>query len=277
MKNNIKTIQKKIFTINKIYKITKVMKLIAAINLKKALHQLSDSGNCQELVLDIFSKLNFLVLNNEVVQNVKSSQIKTKKTKLWIIFGSDLGLCGSFNTKIFKIIKKNISQDDALILIGKKMTNYFSNFAFSILQKYLNLNFNNENISSLVAFLIKNSKNFSKISVIYTKYSKSLSINVLIKQLLPIETDQLLNKSKILSTFIIENNPQFVYQNTLFLYLKNLLLIWDSRASEEKTRQLAMENASDNSEDIIKDLKLKYNQFRQEKITKEILLVSQEE
>lgn len=38
-----------------------------------------------------------------------------------------------------------------------------------------------------------------------------------------------------------------------------------------------MENASDNSEDIIKDLKLKYNQFRQEKITKEILLVSQEE
>ena len=277
MKESINTIEKKISSVHKISKITKAMKIIATMRFQTALKQVKDSQNFLSVIDQIFPKLQCLLEYEEL--NLPQSQAKDSAHKLWLVFASDLGLCGAYNHNLFQKIRLHWKKNDLLVVVGKKAINFFHYLDLKIIKEYDTTNFIHHSLDEMVKWLRDNFQVlFNEIVVVYTAFVSSMVQNVLFQQLLPITTTAITKPKGVIADFLIEPSASTVYQHTLCLYLKSLLLVyyWNAKASEEKIRQIAMESASDNAQDMTNDLKLKYNQLRQEKITKEIILVSQD-
>ncbi len=97
------------------------------------------------------------------------------------------------------------------------------------------------------------------------------------KILLPVKISDTVDRGVIEAKFVVEPDLDVAYQSSLEFYLEFFIkqLFLESRVSEEVSRRLAMENANENAREMVADLKLKYNQMRQEKITREILTILQ--
>lgn len=277
MKQSIKTIEQKITSVHKISKITKAMKLIATIRFQAAFKQIVNTDTFLNVISQTFSQLKCL-LDYEQLNQSPTLTTKTEN-KLWLVFASDLGLCGSYNHSLFQKIDNQRKKDDLLIAVGKKMISYFQHLNVPLAKQYDATDFVEQNLSPLVEWLIKHFQVlFSEIVVVYTHFVSAGVQNIVFKRLLPVEIQTGLQTKQVIADFLIEPSAYTVYRSTLPVYLQSLLLFhyWNARASEEKIRQIAMESASENAHDMLKELKLQYNQLRQEKITKEIILVSQD-
>lgn len=277
MKESIKTIERKVASVRKIAKITKAMKIIATMRFKSALSEIKDASKFVPVTEEIFAKLQCLLSDEEL--NLPLQLPQQIKDKLWLIFVSDLGLCGAYNNNLFKKISQNSTNKDLFVIVGKKAATHFQYLGFQLTKQYEITNFTQTSLDQLVSWISKHFQVlFKTIVVVYTEFVSPSNQKVVFKQLLPIETQTITKPQTIIGDFLIEPSARAVYQNTLSLYLKSYLLTyyWNAKASEEKTRQIAMESASDNAQEMVDELKLQYNQLRQEKITKEIILVSQD-
>ncbi len=260
--SGIKQLKSKKKSLESINKVTKSMQLISTVKSQKALKELRDYQIFYKKIEDIFKSI--------------SSDVKFDESEysnnLWIIFSSDLGLAGGYNTNIIKLVESNISKDDELIVIGKKMISVVKN------------NFNNESIfvegsellkselSSIVqkikySFLV----NKMNIKVIYTKFISQLEFIPEIQQILPIVSEEVENSlgEKIIE---FEPNKEELFKNIINLYIESLMRgFWkEANASEQTSRRVAMENATKNGQDLLDQLSVEFNRSRQAKITQEI-------
>ena len=201
---------------------------------------------------------------------------------LLVAITSDRGLCGGFNSNVIKetirLIKDDYSQKEiTLLCIGKK--------GYDILKKqnletiidfisvFRNLNFNEAR--KIANFIIKKflNKEYDKIKLIYNE-SKNIATqilkttNFLPLELKPASEDLTQNLDYIFEpdqeTIITEIMPK-----TLRVNLYKALL--ESNSAEHSARMTAMDKATENAGDLLKELRLTYNRTRQAAITKEIL------
>jgi F-type H+-transporting ATPase subunit gamma len=201
------------------------------------------------------------------------------KDVLIVVFASDRGLCGSFNSVIFrkalKYIEDNNIKDNVKVLpIGKKALKFFKKREFNIIDNYSNffsdLSFKSStNLSNYIVSEFQNS-NYGKIQIIYNKFINNVNQKVTVKQFLPIK-DYLLKENSV--DYIYEPSNSYIgdklisdYLNVSFYYI-----VLNSVISEHASRMVAMGKATDNATELLKDLKLVYNRTRQASITKEML------
>lgn len=275
MKISIKILVKKLTAVKKIAKITKAMRIIAITKAKKEANKLTNFSLALPIYQEIFQQLQYLI------EREKSSLISSpnQQKKLWLIFTSDLGFCSFYNTKIFKIFLNNFHFNDLVIVVGNKGIKKLQFENIPIFRKYSSQVFLETALSEIITYVLANiNLQFTTFQIIYTPLSTDLKFLPQIITLLPIVAkNHLLNKEKASALFITEGSPFFIYQQTIALYLQSVLYFYylNARASEEKARQFAMNNASENAKEMMQMLKLKYNQLRQEKITREILDLSQ--
>lgn len=273
MKLSKKALEQKIKAVNKIAKITKAMKIIARMRFQKLIPQLED----WKALLD---DLQFLLRQFQFQQSLKADP--KQLPHLSLVFTSDLGLCGSYNTNLFQFLNKTKpSSPTKWIVIGRKGINYFR-FAgktmwFSAEQSELQTKATLANLLTKMIALLNQTEH--QINFFYTDPVSSTEFvnrQLILWPASAAFSDQ--NFKPFAGELIFEPTAEIIWQNQLRFYLETAfrLIFMLAKLSEQAIRQRMMESATENAETMVNDLRLKYNQTRQENITNELLEVSQD-
>ena len=259
--------KKRISSISSTYKVTSAMKLVSTVKLRKLM---STMENYRYFVNEISSIFTSLFDENTSINSPFFTPNKSSK-RLFVLFSSSLGLCGSYNYNLFEISDNEIKDEDCLIIIGNKGKTHFKDF-----KNIIELDVDENDITNvnnvLSEFVIDNYKNekFKEINIVYTKYKNSITFIPTIHRLLPLEMN---TETKLTTDVLIEPSKEEVLELLIPLYVSTLVKsnILNAYISEQASRRNAMENASTNAKDIIDQLKLEFNKARQSQITNEII------
>jgi len=273
---NLKEIRGRIKSITSIQKVTSAMKMVAAAKLRTSQ---SNMEQCRPYSSKISILLNDLLSDCDNV-NFDLMQAREVSKTLYVVITSDRGMAGAFNTNILKKAQSDIDVDGKdqarIISIGKKSRDYFKNRNFDIISEHIDfwgeLNFDHAiNIGNEIVDLFI-SRKVDKVKIYYNEF-KNLATQV-IKDVdfLPLKQfDSIEDKKQIDRLF--EPSKEDILRSLIPKHIN--VQIWqfllESYASEQAARMLAMENATDNAGDMIKDLGLQYNKARQSAITTEII------
>ena len=273
---NLKEIRGRIKSITSIQKVTSAMKMVAAAKLRTSQ---SNMEQCRPYSNKISTLLNDLLSECDNVNFDLMQKREVSKT-LYVVITSDRGMAGAFNTNILKKAQSDIDVDGKdqarIISIGKKSRDYFKNRNFDIISEYIDfwgeLNFDHAiNIGNQIVDLFI-SKKVDKVKIYYNEF-KNLATQV-IKNIdfLPLKQFDS-NEDKKQMDRLFEPSKEDILRGLIPKHIN--VQIWqfllESYASEQAARMLAMENATDNAGDMIKDLGLQYNKARQSAITTEII------
>ena len=266
-----KDIKNRIRSMESTKQITKAMEMVAASKLRHAQAQVLNARPYFEI---LYSTITELASSDSECSSPYLSQKDDGKV-LYIVIAGDRGLAGGYNSNILKLVLSKIEDKDATVLpIGRKALDFFRGRSISLLTKSYSVaaDVTIGDCFSVAKLLCKAylEGQFDQIHVAYTSFVSVLSQNPTTLQLLPLVRDTSINASS--TDIIYEPSQEEVLDSIIPEYLGGLLYgaLCESRASEQAARRTAMDSATQNAEDMIADLSLKYNQARQAAITQEI-------
>lgn len=271
---SLKETRGRINSIGSIMQITSAMKMVSASKLKKTRNAIYH--------LDIYL-INMIKIWSIVYVSSYLNHISTylhpfkKKPILIIVIGSNRGLCGSFNTTIFRQILNNYSKYSShLITIGKKVKNLFIN-RFHVYKdnSYLLNDISYNKVSRVCDMFIYDflKGNFHSVHLIYNRYKTNSSVQELISEkILPIRIPSKLFNMKE-SRYLFDTPNNHIINDLINKNIKTHLCkaILSSYVAEQGSRMKAMHQSTDNASKLKRNLLLIYNKARQTAITKEIL------
>jgi F-type H+-transporting ATPase subunit gamma len=278
---SLKEVKVRITSVMSTQQITKAMKMVAAAKLRKSQERIL-------LMRPYAKKLSTLLSNlsgtyQESGPNWYSALRKEEKILL-VAITSDRGLCGSFNSNIFKATLKLIqekyssqaSKGNVTVLpIGKKAFEFFGKRNIPMVGDYWDLfqAISYERVAVAGEYLIDSFKTgrYDKIEIIYNEFKNVATQILQTEQFLPVVAAKPAKASNV--DYIFQPNLEEIITGLIPKSLKTQLFkaVLDSNASENGARMTAMDKATENAGELIKELKLTYNRTRQAAITKEIL------
>ncbi|CBZ01975.1 F0F1 ATP synthase subunit gamma [Clostridium botulinum] len=263
-------IRRRIKSVTNIRKITKAMGLVSTAKLRKARVNLEiNKKYYNEYKIILKDIINFIEDSNIYIDGNGSHK------KLYVIFTSDSGLCGSFNINIINNVINEIKEDkenSLVIVIGQKGRMYLKKLGINTLAEYIEIPDvpTTKEARTIAKNIIKlyNSKEVGEVFLVYSEFYSPVKQQVLINKILPFTKE---NKS---DNKYIEFNPPVtqLMDEILENYLKATILncFSNSKASENGSRMTAMNGATDNANDLLDNLDLQFNRLRQSAITQEI-------
>ena len=271
---NLKEIRNRISSVSSTMQITSAMKMVSAAKLKKAQDAITAMRPYSNKLTEILQSL-----SSSIDSDNKYAQKRDVKKVLIVSITSNRGLCGGFNSNIFKKsteLANSVYNDSdvSFVAIGKK-GNDFLQKSFNVESNHIDIfdNLNMENVSLIAESLMEMfiNEDFDKIDIVYNKFKNAATQVVVSEQFLPISDVE--DKSNNNSDYIFEPSKKEIIEELIPKSLKNQLFkaIRDSWASEHGARMTAMHKATDNATELRDQLKLAYNQARQAAITNEIL------
>jgi F-type H+-transporting ATPase subunit gamma len=305
---NLKDIRDRIGSVKNTRKITEAMRLVAAAKVRRAQEQVLNTRPFADRLAQVLHGLQSR-LKFEDVDSPLLTQREVKSVALVVVSG-DRGLCGGYNASIIKRAEirakelKAAGIDFQYVLVGRKAVQYFKRREQPIAAEYMGLDqvpnaaeaaMIGDEVSSL--FL---SAKVDRVELVYTKFVSLVASRPVTQTLLPLDRQGLeadddemfrlttrggqmtverdvvgVPVKALPSDMIFEQDPGQILNALLPLYLSNQILraLQESAASELAARMTAMNNASENAKDLIRNLTLVYNKARQAAITQEILEV----
>ncbi len=279
---NLKEVRNRITSVQSTQQITKAMKMVAAAKLRKA----------QDRTIQMrpyAAKLSGLLANVMAATDGNTAseyaEIRPIKNVLIVVITSDRGLCGGFNANVAKatlalIQEKYATQNSnvTLLCIGKKGNDYFRRRGYKIEEKYVEL-FSTLNFGEArkAAEYVMNgfaTKQYDAIDIVYNEFKNVATQIIRAEAFLPLSDIKFEQKdTKEESDYIFEPNETEIIADLLPKTLKVQFYraLLESNASEQGARMTAMDKATENAGELLKELKLVYNRSRQAAITNEIL------
>jgi len=279
---NLKEVRNRIKSVTSTQQITKAMKMVSAAKLKRATNAIVQlrpyATKLQELLANLSSSL------EEGASPFLQERIPTKV--LIITVSSNRGLAGAFNTNVIKTTNNLIAEkyseqlkagNISIVSIGKKTQEFYQRRKYNVIgdnnEVYNNLNF--ETVSAITESVMEGflKGEYDRVELVYNRF-KNAAVQILeVEQLLPVpkaEFKKENNASQI--DYILEPSQEEIVEQ---LIPKNIKIqvykaVLDSNASEHGARMTAMDKATDNAGELLKALKLSYNQARQAAITTEL-------
>ena len=268
-----KEIKNRIRSMESTRQITKAMEMVAASKLRRAQAQVLSSRPYFET---LYSAINDIVDSNRDFSSPYLVSRPVHKV-LYIVIAGDRGLAGGYNSNVLKLAYGEMQGKDALVLpIGKKAVEFFrarkipaltEHYAEAAVIAIGDCFTIAKQISK--AFL---SGEFDEIRVAYTNFVSVLSQTPASLQLLPLLRTKTGREGTLKSDIQYEPSSEEVFDAIIPEYLGGILYgaLCESRASEQAARRSAMDSATQNADDMIADLSLKFNRARQAAITQEI-------
>ncbi len=278
---NLKEVKNRIGSVTSTQQITKAMKMVAAAKLRRA----------QDAIMQMrpyAQKLTSII--NNVSASVDTSSVSTPyanqreiRNVLIVVASSDRGLCGGFNSSAFKhakavIAKKYVGQDVTIMPIGKKSLEHFKKRGFKTVDNFSHLfgKLTFEGAREAAEFAMNGfvKGDYDQVEIVYNEFKNVATQIVKNEHFLPIKPDE--TSAEVASSdtdYLIEPSEEEIFTQLIpkslkIQFYKTLL---ESGASEHGARMTAMDKATENADDLLKELKLTYNRTRQAAITKEIL------
>jgi len=280
---NLKEIRNRIDSVNSTKQITSAMKLVAAAKLRKAQDAIVKLRPYARKLREFMQKLSTEFTDNEKLA-LYTEERKEEKI-LMVAIASNKGLCGGFNNNVLKAVlelletkykEQYAANNVEIISIGQKIRDLLRIKKVQVQTSHDELldNINFESVTELSNVLIDKflKKEYDKILLIYNRFKNAATQELEIEQFLPLVPENT-DEEQAEKDYIFEPNKQELLQDLVPLTLRTQFFkaVLDSNASEQGARMTAMHKATDNAEELVKDLKLHYNKVRQATITNEII------
>ena len=275
---SMKEIKRRRGSIQSTRQITKAMQLVSTVKLQKTRTKAEEAKPYFSLMYDtMFSILS--KSNNMNHRFVKSSNEEEGK-KAIIVISSNRGLAGGYNNNIARLVETSFSKEEALIYaIGKKAKDTLERRGYEILGEYneVILDPMYQDAVDITKKLLSDYEEgkISEIYVVYTHFKNTVVHVPTLKKLLPISLDEAeKEEDKEKSTLLMNYAPneEEVLEAIVPKYISAIIYgsLQQAIASENGARMNAMENATNNADELIDKLLLKYNRARQGAITQEL-------
>lgn len=271
-----KEIKNRIRSMESTKQITKAMEMVAASKLRRAQARIENSRPYFEILRTTIEKI---ARDNRDFSSPYMGGRPVER-KLYIVIAGDRGLAGGYNSNILKMVHAALSEKDMVLPIGKKAVDFFKSKQVAILtESYAEAA--DVEIGDCFSISKHVSQGFLKgeydeVVIAYTNFVSMLSQVPNTMELLPLNNLHISQISEEESPrhcdTIYEGNSEEVFAAIVPEYLGGVLYgaLCESLASEQAARRSAMDSATQNAEDMIADLSLKFNRARQAAITQEI-------
>ena len=279
---NLKEVRNRIGSVTSTQQITKAMKMVAAAKLKRATNAIVQLRPYANKLRDILAQVSASVEGND--SPYTQDRIPTKV--LVIVLTSNRGLAGAFNANAIKaannlIFGKYAEQHArgnlSIIAIGKRGHDFFEKRGFNVVGNYNELysDLNFLNVSQVTDYAMQAFKagNIDRVEVVYNVFRNAAVQVLTTEQLLPLVPQDKPETAVAAETdYIIEPSKEKIIEELIPKAIKTQLYkaVLDSNASEHGARMTAMDKATENAGELLKQLKLSYNQARQAAITTEL-------
>jgi len=262
--------------------ITKAMKMVSAAKLKRA-------TNAIVQLRPYANKLKELLANlSQSLEDGSSPYLQEREPVriLVVVVSSNRGLAGAFNANVIKTANNLIAEkyskqlqagNVSIVAIGKKSQEYYQRRKYNVIGNnndlYLDLNF--ENASKITESIMKGfvDGDFDRVELVYNHFRNAAVQYLIAEQLLPVPKPEKQEQIKTANVdYILEPSQEEIVEQLIPKNIKTQLYraVLDSNASEHGARMTAMDKATENAGDLLKALKLSYNQARQAAITTEL-------
>lgn len=277
---NTRQVKQRIQTAGNISKITKAMEMVSASKMKRA----------QEQALAARPYARALAQSLRTVANSTESSLHpllaTHQDGIpaCIVITTDKGLSGSMNAQLIKALLEWLHENPSghVIMVGKKGVTFSKITGLELYAQFISLpeTIKTGDILPLSRLAIDgfSSGAFRSVHLIYTDFINTLSQKTVTTQMLPLaelqkKEDQSLTTIAEQSEYLFEPSAKKILNQLLPYYIENMIFqaFLESKASEHSARMVTMKNASENAQELVKELRLVFNKSRQANITTELL------
>ena len=278
---NLKEVRNRIVSVTSTQQITKAMKMVSAAKLKRATSAIIQLRPYANKMRDILANLSASLeeSNSPFIQEREPNKV------LIITISSNRGLAGAFNMNVIKTANNLISEKYSeqfrkgnvhIVAIGKKVQDFYEKRKYHVIgnnnELYSDLTFENASkiTEAIMAGFAKGE--YDRVELVYNLF-KNAAVQILTtEQLLPVPKAAPLTASASQTDYILEPSQEEIVEQLIPKSIKTQVYkaILDSHASEHGARMTAMDKATENAGDLLKALKLSYNQARQAAITTEL-------
>ena len=268
--------KRRIRSVTSTKKITKAMELVATSKLKKTKNRFEEVKAYTEEIMNMVGS----IMSKKIDTTCEYLKANDSDKTLYIVVTSSLGLCGGYNANVYKTVLNEVPVENSLLVVlGSKGCSFFKNRGYEIIEGYPEDSTGDEyeiaRKVSRIALSKFTTKTVGKIKLVYTRYVNSVTFQPLVVDLLPVTKPVMLETSsenKVHKDTLFEPDATTILNTLIPMYFESSLYgkFVECHVSEQASRRMAMENASDNADEIIEQLQLQYNKARQSAITQEI-------
>ena len=278
---NLKEVRNRIVSVTSTQQITKAMKMVSAAKLKRATNAIVQLRPYANKLKEILANLS---ANMEDASSSPFLQVREPEKVLIVAVSSNRGLAGAFNANVIKTANILISEkyqeqarkgNVSIVAIGKKTQDYYEKRKYNVIgnnnEVYSELTF--ANVSKIADVIMEGfaKGDFDRVELVYNQF-KNAAVQILAtEQLLPLpQTEKVADTNS--TDYILEPSQDEIVKLLIPKSIKTQIFkaVLDSNASEHGARMTAMDKATENAGDLLKALKLSYNQARQAAITTEL-------
>lgn len=266
-----KEIKNRIRSMESTMQITKAMEMVAASKLRRAQEKVLRSRPYYET---IYATMQRIASSGSDFSSPYLDARPVKKVA-WVVIAGDRGLAGGYNSNIFKLVQSKLQPETSVVVpIGKKAAEYFKTMKTPMLTDHYT---EAERIGVGDCFTIGKQLctaylkgEFDEVWIGYTDFDSLLSQTPAVKRILPIQCEAASSNSG--AEVVYEPGGEEVFAAIVPEFVGGVIYgaLCEGRASEQAARRSAMDSATQNAEEMIADLSLKYNRARQAAITQEI-------
>jgi F-type H+-transporting ATPase subunit gamma len=283
----LREVRARITGVKKTQKITKAMKMVAAAKLRRAQ---SSVVAARPYAFALRRLLEHMSATTDIASNPFVMRREVKSAAL-VVVTADRGLCGAFNSNLVKAAVNHISTQYGqlhsegklrLFCVGRKGFDYFSRRQYNVAGKYIGL-FSNlvfGQAQEIVREVIRGylAGDFDTVEIVYNEFKSIARVKIVVDQFLPFAV---LQDAPGESAYKRAPGANYIYEPSSRAIVDALVpkhlnfqfwrILLESNAAEQGARMAAMDNATENANEMISSLQLVYNKARQASITKELL------
>ena len=281
---NLKEVRIRIASVQSTQQITKAMKMVSAAKLKRATNAITQLRPYATKLKEILGNLSASLegSSSPFIQEREPNKV------LVVVVSSNRGLAGAFNMNVIKATNNLIAEryseqlkngNVSVVAIGKKAQDFYEKRNYNTIgnnnELYSALTF--ENVTKITEAIMDGfvKGNYDEVQVVYNRFKNAAVQIVTTEQLLPLKRNAEVQVETVKSSnvdYILEPSQAEIVEQLIPKSIKIQLYkaVLDSHASEHGARMTSMDKATENAGDLLKALKLSYNQARQAAITTEL-------
>ena len=296
---SLRDIRSRISSVKNTQQVTRAMKMVAAAKLRRAQERIFATRPYAFKVAEIISHLKG---QTDPTAHPLFAIREDVDAVLLIVVTADRGLAGAFNSNVIKLAEETVrgeyAQYDAsgnlhVLCVGRRGSDHFRKRGYRVVGNYAGV-FDKLTFSTaarIVDVIVDGylDGTWDDVKVVYNEFKNTISQNRIVEPFLPVPTQQFLTPvmeedsaphaevtAELHVDYLFEPNPQSILNELVPRYLNYVLwrVLLESNAAEQGARMIAMDNATSNADELLRDLRLKYNRARQDAITKELIEIT---
>ncbi|MCB9148301.1 MAG: ATP synthase F1 subunit gamma [Caldilineaceae bacterium] len=276
---NTREIRRRIQAVKNVAQVTKAMEAVAAARMRKAQEQVQATRPYAEQAREVLSYVARLPRSESDLDPL--IQGRPVKRVGVVLISADRGLAGGFNANVIRKAAQVIRQkrqagaEVSAITVGRKGRDWLLRYDPIVHAEFTNMPDSPAigDVTPIARLVIDAYVNgtFDEVDIVYTDFVNTIKQDPVVHKLLPVEPAE--PSVNMAPDYIFEPSPEVVLQRVIYGFTEVQILqgVYESIASEQSARMVAMRNATEAANELIDSLTLTYNKARQEGITMELL------